>query len=151
MSAHFLEVFTCLYSLFPWKITIFIWITSAWESFRMKLSEHLGASQLLRVNSVVTLCYQSCVRAFDWLWLMLQNLREALLLMCWLTWNYSSERITIAENPSSWLLLLQNAMEMSSQLDIILTPVGSQVPHWSLLRHRSAFVWQSIRNCDCCL
>lgn len=31
----------------------------------MKLSEHLEAYQLLRVNSVVTHCYQSSVRAFD--------------------------------------------------------------------------------------
>lgn len=37
-------------------------------------------------------------------------------------------------------------MEMSSQLYIILTLVESQVPHWSLLRYRSGFVWQSIRN-----
>lgn len=60
---------------------------------------------------------------------MLQNFREALLLMCWLTSNYSSESIRIAENPSPWLLLLQNAMEMSSQLYIIVTLGESQVPH----------------------
>lgn len=112
----------------------------------MKLCEHLGAYQLLRVNSVVTLCYQSSVRAFDWLWLMQQNFREALLLMCWLTSSYSSESIIVAENPSSWLLLLQNAMEMRSQLYIILTLVESQMPHSSPLRYRSRFVWQSIRN-----
>lgn len=37
-------------------------------------------------------------------------------------------------------------MEMSSQLYIIVTLVESQMPHWSLLRYRSRFVWQSIRN-----
>lgn len=35
---------------------------------------------------------------------------------------------------------------MSSQLCIILTLVESQMPHLSLLRYRSRFVWQSIRN-----
>lgn len=37
-------------------------------------------------------------------------------------------------------------MEMSSQLYIILTLVESQMAHSSLLRYRSRFVWQSIRN-----
>lgn len=37
-------------------------------------------------------------------------------------------------------------MEMSSQLYIILTLVESQMPHSSLLRYRSGFVWQPIRN-----
>lgn len=54
----------------------------------------------------------------------------------------TSESIIIAENLSSGLLLLPNAMEMGISYRSILTCIESQMPHLSLVRYESCFIWQ---------